>query len=38
MIGRLVEQENIGLRREHAGERGAPRLAAGQLRPGPHRR
>ena len=30
MIGRLVEQEHIGLGREHAGERGAARLAAGQ--------
>ena len=28
MIGRLVEKQNIRLGREHAGERGAPRLAA----------
>ena len=28
MVGRLVEQEDVGLGREHAGERGAPALAA----------
>ena len=28
MVGRLVEQENVGLWRENAGERGAPCLAA----------
>ncbi len=32
MIGRLVEQQNIGLGRKHAGERGATRLAAGKMR------
>jgi len=28
MIGRLVEKHNIGLRRERAGKRRSPRLAA----------
>jgi hypothetical protein len=28
MIGRLVEEEDVGLGREHAGERRAPCLAA----------
>ena len=32
MIGRLVEQQDIGRRRQHARERDAARFAAGQLR------
>ncbi len=32
MVGRLVEQKNIGRGRQHARERGAPRLAAGEAR------
>ena len=32
MIGGLVEQQDIGLGREHAGERGAPPLAARKAR------
>ncbi len=32
MIGRLVEKHNIGLRRERAGKRRPPRLAAGKPR------
>ena len=32
MVGRLVEQEDVRLRRQHAGERRAARLAAGQMR------
>ena len=32
MIGRLVEQQDVGRRRQHAGERGAARLAARQRR------
>ena len=28
MVGRLVQQEDVGLGREHAGERGAAALAA----------
>ncbi len=32
MIGRLVEKQNIGRRREHARQRGAARLAAGEMR------
>ena len=31
MVGRLVEQQNIGLRRQRARERGAARLAARQM-------
>ena len=31
MVGRLVEQQDVRLGRQHAGECGAPRLAAGQL-------
>ena len=31
MIGRLVEQQNVGLGRERAGERGAAGLAAGEV-------
>ena len=30
MIGRLVEQQDVGKRRQRAGQRGAARLAAGQ--------
>ncbi len=30
MVGRLVEQQDIGLRRQHAGKRGAARFAAGK--------
>ena len=30
MVGRLVEQQDVGLRREHARERGAARFAAGE--------
>jgi hypothetical protein len=32
MIGRLVEEQNIGFGRENAGEGRAPRLAAGKFR------
>ena len=32
MIGRLVEQQDVGRRRQHAGERGAARFAAGEMR------
>ena len=32
MVGRLVEQQDVGLGREHARERGAARLAAGEPR------
>ena len=32
MVGRLVEQQDVGRRRQHAGKRGAPRLAAGKVR------
>jgi hypothetical protein len=32
VVGRLVEQEDVRLRRQHAGERRTPRLAAGQVR------
>ena len=32
MVGRLVEQQDVGLGREHARERGAARLAAGKAR------
>ena len=32
MVGGLVEQENVGFRRQHAGERRAPALAARQMR------
>ena len=32
MVGRLVEEQDVGLRREHAGKRRAPRLAAGEAR------
>ena len=32
MVGRLVEQEDVGLRRQNAGERGAPAFAARQRR------
>ncbi len=32
MVGRLVEQQNVGLGRQHARERSAPRLAAGKAR------
>ena len=32
MVGGLVEQENVGLGRQHAGERRAPALAAGEMR------
>ena len=31
MVGRLVEQHDVRLRRQHAGKGGAPGLAAGQL-------
>ena len=31
MVGRLVEQQNVGLRRQHPGERRAARLAAGKV-------
>ena len=30
MVGRLVEQQNVRLRRENLGQRRPPRLAAGQ--------
>ena len=30
MVGRLVEQQDVGQRRQRAGQRGAARLAAGQ--------
>ena len=30
VVGRLVEQQDVGRGRQHAGQRGAPRLAAGQ--------
>ena len=32
MVGRLVEQQDVGLGRQHAGQRGAARLAARQAR------
>ncbi len=32
VIGRLVEQQDIGRRRQHAGERGAAGFTAGQMR------
>ena len=32
MVGGLVEQENIGLRCQHAGERRAPAFAARKMR------
>ena len=32
MVGRLVEQQDIGLGRQHAGERGAAGLAAREAR------
>ena len=32
MVGRLVEQKNVGRGRQHARQRRAPRLAAGQMR------
>ena len=32
MVGRLVEQQDVGRRRQHARERGAARLAAGEMR------
>src|SRR5687768_5159227 len=32
MVGGLVEDENVGLRRQHTGESGPPRLAAGEHR------
>ena len=32
MIGRLVEQQDVGLRRQHARKRGAARFAAGEMR------
>ena len=32
MIGRLVEEEDIGVGSQHAREAGAARLAAGQMR------
>ena len=32
MVGRLVEQKDVGRRRQHARERGAARLTARQLR------
>ena len=38
MVGRLVEQQDVGIGREHARERGAPRLAAGELSLGSRRR
>ena len=31
MVGRLVQQQDVGFRRQHAGQSGAPRLAAGQV-------
>ena len=31
MVGRLVEQKDVGRRRQHAGERSAARLAAGEM-------
>ena len=31
MVGRLVEQQDVRLRRQHAGERRAARLAAGEM-------
>ena len=30
MVGRLVQQQDVRRRRQHAGERGTPRLAAGE--------
>ena len=38
MVGGLVEQQDVGLGREHAGQRGAAGLAARQVRAGPRRR
>ena len=32
MVGRLVEQQDVGLGRQHPRQRRAPRLAAGQQR------
>ena len=32
MVGRLVEQQDVGLGRQHARQRGAARLAARELR------
>ena len=32
MVGGLVEQENVGLGRQHAGERRAPAFAAREMR------
>ena len=32
MVGGLVEQQDVGLGRQHAGQRGAAGLAAGQAR------
>ena len=32
MIGRLVEQQDVRLRRQRARERGAARFAAGEMR------
>ena len=32
MVGRLIEQQNVGRRRQHISQRHAPRLATGQMR------
>ena len=38
MIGRLVEEEDVGLGRQRPGKRGAAALAARKGAPGPPRR
>ena len=38
MVGRLVEQQDVGIGRQHARQRGAARFAAGQVRRDPRRR
>ena len=32
MVGRLIQQQNVGLRRQYPGQGGAPAFAAGQMR------
>ena len=38
MVRRLIEQKDVGLGGEHAGERRTTRFAAGELSPGLRRR